>query len=235
MSWINKFFSNGEDQNDDEKKELLLQQIEHGIAQCNEELKKADTEIAKISKWIAELIHENFHVPGDFWYEELKNYQAIKAAKENKSVNRKTVENCDNLIKEYQKQIKFRETKKELSQMTISKYADNKQKLLELKPIENEQDEPIIETDKFAKHKNRLNVLSEDIKNFNNESRPENRLENIIENVKLIIENHEIDEEVKTFMKKLNQQFNTEIGNYDQDRLIREMENLIEEYKKAEK
>jgi hypothetical protein len=230
MSWINKFFSDGEDQNDDEKKELLLQQIEHGIMQCKEEVKKIDSEIVKIKKWIAELIHENFHVPGDFWYEELKNYTAIKAAKENKLVDEKTIKNCDNLINEYRKQIKFRETKKELNQMTIGKYEDNKQKLLQLETVEDEHGNTIVQ-DKFKKHKNRLNVLSEDIKNFSNEERPENQLENIVENVKLIIENHEIDEEVKTFMIKLNQQFNAELGNYDQNRLIREMESLIEEYK----
>jgi len=234
MSWINKFFSDGEDQNDDEKKELLLQQIEHGIMQCKEEVKKIDSEIVKIKKWIAELIHENFHVPGDFWYEELKNYTAIKAAKENKLLDEKTIKKCDNLINEYKKQIKFRETKKELNQMTIGKYEDNKQKLLQLELVEDEHGNTIV-LDKFEKHKNRLNVLSEDIKNFNKEERPESQLENIVENVKLIIENHEIDEEVKTFMTKLNQQFSAEMGNYDQNRLIREMESLIEQYKETGK
>lgn len=235
MSWINKFFSNDEEQNDSENKELLLQQIEHGILQCKEEVNKANIEIKKIRKWIAELIHESFHVPGDYWYEELQNYDAIKLAKENKVVDKKTIEKCEGLIKEYQEQIKFRETKRKLNEMTIKKYEDNKQQLLQLKPLENERGEPLMDIDKFSKHKNRLNVLSEDIKNFSQEERTENQLESIAENVNLLIENHEIDEEVKTFMKKLNQQFNTQTGNYDQNRLIKEMENLIEEYKKAGK
>ena len=56
-------------------------------------------------------------------------------------------------------------------------------------------------------------------------------MENIIERVNELIENHEIEEEVESFMQKLNSQFNTEMKSYDQNRLINEMEKLIEQYK----
>lgn len=231
MSWIKNIFSKSVENDDNNKKELLLQNIENAISTCKAEIEKSNTEIKQIKKWIAEIIHENFHVPGDFWYEELAHYNEIKENKENKSVDNKIVIKSDGLIKEYQSQIKFRKTKKKLNEMTIIKYEESNQKLLDLDTVKNISEAIPEKPDTFRKHKNRLNELSQNQDNFNDEQRPQKHLEKVIENVNELIENHEIEEEVKSFMQKLNEQFNTEMKNYDQNRLINEMEKLIEQYK----
>jgi len=233
MTLFKKFFSKSAENDDNDNKELLLQSIENAISECKKEIVKSDIEIEQIKKWIAEIIHENFHVPGDFWYEELSHYTEIKADKENELVNTKVIIKSDELIKEYQSQIKFRETKKELSEMTILKYKESRQKILDLDSQVTENNSIPDKPDIFQKHKNRLRELSENPENFDDKKRPEKQLENIIENVNELIENHEIEEEVQSFMQKLNEQFSTEMKNYDQNRLINEMEKLIEQYKKS--
>ncbi|OQY02892.1 MAG: hypothetical protein B6I20_06155 [Bacteroidetes bacterium 4572_117] len=231
MSWIKNIFSENKKQDEDISKETLLQNIDNAITECKEEINKLDSEIEQIKKWVAEVIHEHFHIPGDFWYEELANYTEIKENKENKSVGKKVADKCDRIIKDYLSQIKFRETKKELNEMTIHKYEESRQKLLSLNPTETVQEKIQVKQDKFQKHKDRLKDLSQKPENLYNEQKPQKQLENIIENVNELIENHEIDLEVKSFMQKLNSQFNSELKNYDQNRLVSEMEKLIELYK----
>ncbi|MEN8119985.1 MAG: hypothetical protein ABFS35_06550 [Bacteroidota bacterium] len=231
MSLLKRFFSKNTENDDNNKKELLLQKIEKAISNCKLEIEKSNTEIEQIKKWIAEIIHDNFHVPGDFWYEELTHYPEIKKNKENQSVAKETIIKSDELIKEYQSQIKFRETKKELNEMTIVKYQESKQKILDLDLEVNKTEVVPDEPDKFQKHKNRLLELSQNPNNLDSEQKPQKQLQSIIDNVNELIENHKIEEEVQSFMQKLNEQFNIEMKNYDQNRLINEMEKLIEVYK----
>ncbi|RLD63476.1 MAG: hypothetical protein DRI95_11665, partial [Bacteroidetes bacterium] len=162
---------------------------------------------------------------------ELNNFNKIKADKENQTVNQEVIIKSDELIKEYQSQIKFRETKIKLNEMTITKYEESKQKILNLDTVKKISEDIPEKPDTFQKHKKRLNELSQNPDNFNAEQKPQKQLEDIIENVNELIENHEIEEEVKSFMQQLNKQFNTEMKDYDQNRLINEMEKLIEQYK----
>ncbi|RLD84351.1 MAG: hypothetical protein DRJ10_01470 [Bacteroidetes bacterium] len=231
MTWIKNLFSKSVKNDDIDKKELLLQNINHAILQSREEIDKLELEIEQIKKWTAEIIHDNFHVPGDFWYEELAHYNAIKENKENKSVEQEVITKSNELIKEYQSQIKFRETKKELNKMTITKYEETKQKILNFDTVKSISEVISEKPDTFQKHKKRIHELSQNPDDFIEEQLPQKQLENIIESVNELIENHEIEEEVKSFMQKLNSQFNTEMKSYDQNRLINEMEKLIEQYK----
>ncbi len=232
MAWLKNIFSQKTETDNHDKKELLLQNINHSISENTLKIKKLNNEIEQIKKWIAEVIHDNFHVLGDFWYEELAHFNEIKAAKENKEVDTETINKCEELIKEYQSQIKFRKTKVELTEMTIVKYEESKQKILDLDSKESiDIETPEEQSDSFKKHQNRLNELSKNPENTNIGQSTKNELENIIEKVNELIENQEIEEEVQSFMKKLNEQFSTEMKNYDQARLINEMEKLIEQYK----
>ena len=232
MTWIKNLFSKSVKNDDHDKTELLLQNINHNMLQSKEEIDELEHEMEQIRKWIAEIIHDNFHVPGDLWYEELANYKAIKQNKENISVEQETIIKSDELIKEYRSQIKFRKTKKKLLEMTIIKYEETKQRILNLDKVKDINKTIPEKPDTFQKHKNRLNELSQHSDNFIEEQTPQKQLEKIIERVNELIENKEIEEEVKSFMQKLNSQFNSEMKNYDQNRLINEMEKLIEQYKK---
>jgi len=232
MSLFKNIFSKAEEDDDNDKRELLLQNIDKELIKNKEQIAKSINEIEQIKKWIAEVIHDHFYVPGDFWYEELTHFNEIKANKENLSIDKDIISKSDELIKEYQSQIKFRETKIELSEMTIVKYEESKQKIRNLDSKQITKQEKPEKKDAFKKHQNRLNSLSYIPEDFSVEQNSEKQLENIIENVNELIENHEIEEEVQSFMKKLNEQFNTEMKNYDQARLISEMEKLIEQYKK---
>ncbi len=234
MSLFKNFFSKNKGNDDSDKKELILQNIDTAISQSKEEIKKSENEIEQIKKWIAEVIHDNFHVPDDFWYEELAHFIEIKEHKENQSVEKEVIHKSDKLIKEYRSQIKFRETKIELNVMTIAKYEESKHKILNLELSENADDDIPKKQDTFQKHKDRLNELLQNPDNYNYDHNPQKQLENIVENVNELIENHEIDVEVKSFMHKLNTQFKAEMKNYDQIRLINEMEKLIEQYKKKQ-
>ena len=231
MSLFKKMFSKSSKESDNQQKELLLKNIDEQISENKENVSKSMNEIEHIKKWIAEVIHDHFYVPGDFWYEELSHFDEIKANKENLSVDADVLHRSEELIKEYQSQIKFRETKIELSEMTIVKFEESKQKILDLDSKQITKLEVPEESDAFKKHQIRLNDLSHIPEGFNNEQNFEKQLENITENVNELIENHEIEEEVQLFMKKLNEQFNAEMKNYDQTRLISEMEKLIEQYK----
>ena len=205
---------------------MLLQDIEKALVLNENELSELNNEIKQIKKWIAELIHEFFHVPNEYWYEELSNYKKIIESKENSNIDKNKITGCNNLIKEYQSQIKFRETKIILNELNNSKLEKSKQAILKT-------DKKITHTKQniVQKHQTRISELTNSVNILDDDYTHQKQLEDIIENVNVIIENNEIENEVQTFMKKLNDQFTTETKSYNQSRLIAEMEKLIKEYK----
>ena len=51
MSWVKKLFSKNTEKDDNNKKELLLQNIEDAISNCKQEIEKSITEIEQIKKY----------------------------------------------------------------------------------------------------------------------------------------------------------------------------------------
>ncbi len=227
MSWIKKIFKAKSSSKDEDKRRELLNKIELSIENCLMEISKSEKEIKQINKWMAELIHENFFVPGDFWYEELAHYEEIKNHKENALVSVEKTKQVDKLLHDYKTQIRFREKKIELKKLMIEKFNKAKEKLLDLS--ESQKENPVFE--KFAKHQNRIQKLNEEQNSLSEEQEQDELLQQLMFKINELIENKKLDEEVKTFMKKLNQQFSADVYEEDPEKIIRQMERLIEEYK----
>jgi hypothetical protein len=227
MSWFKNIISGKN--SDKEKKQKLLKKIEFSINNCQTEIQKAEKEIKQIRKWMAGLIHENFFVPGNFWYEELKYYQEIKAHKENSNIPKEKVSEIDRLLADYHTQIHFREKKIELKKLMIEKYHNAKQQLNSLEQNISQEIKNTHGLKTLEKHQNRIQKLNQT--QYNSEQEQAEVLQQLIFQINELIENKQIDEEVKAFMKKLNTQFSSEVYENNPERIISEMERLIEEYK----
>lgn len=228
MPWFKNIISGKN--SDKEKKQKLLKKIELSISNCQTEIQKSEKEIEQIKKWMAELIHENFFVPGDFWYEELKYYQEIKAHKENSNIPKEKVSEVDRLLADYRTQIHFREKKIELKKLMIEKFRNAKHQLSNLSGT-GQNTVSAIGMKAFEKHQNRLQKLNTAQNDLSQEQEQDELLQKLMFQIEELIENKQIDKEVKTFMKKLNEQFSTDIHGENPERIISEMERLIEEYK----
>lgn len=230
MSWIKKLFSGESKSTDANKKQELLNKITLSIDQCQSEIQKSEKEIKQIQKWMAELIQENFFVPGDYWYEELKYYEAIKQHKENANISTEKINQVNKLLGDYRTQICFREKKIELKKLMIDKYNNAKQQLDDLSsgaiPVQGKTELKTLE-----KHQNRIQKLNEEQNDLSTEQEQDEILQQLSYQINELIENKKIDEEVKDFMKKLNAQFSSDIHEGNPERIISEMERLIEEYK----
>ncbi len=231
MSWLSNIFANKNINKDDKKKQSLLKKINTSINNCHTEIQKSEKEIKQIKKWMAELIHENFFVPGDYWYEEIKYFDKIKNHKENSKIPEDKINSINKLIEDYQIQIRFREKKMELKQLMLEKFKEAKQQMLELQSDnkKNNLNQPELKT--LEKHQNRIQKLNQSQNEITQEEEQDELLKQLMFQINELIENKQIDQEVKAFMKKLNEQFTTDIHLENPETIIRKMEHLIKEYK----
>ncbi len=231
MSWFSNIFANKNINKDDKKKQSLLKKINTSINNCHTEIQKSEKEIKQIKKWMAELIHENFFVPGDYWYEEIKYFDKIKNHKENSKIQENKINSINKLIEDYQIQIRFREKKMELKQLMLEKFKEAKQQMLELQSDnkKNNLNQPELKT--LEKHQNRIQKLNQSQNEITQEEEQDELLKQLMFQINELIENKQIDQEVKAFMKKLNEQFTTDIHLENPEKIIMEMEHLIKEYK----
>ena len=231
MSWLSNIFANKNINKDDKKKQSLLKKINTSINNCHTEIQKSEKEIKQIKKWMAELIHENFFVPGDYWYEEIKYFDKIKNHKENSKIQENKINSINKLIEDYQIQIRFREKKMELKQLMLEKFKEAKQQMLELQSDnkKNNLNQPELKT--LEKHQNRIQKLNQSQNEITQEEEQDELLKQLMFQINELIENKQIDQEVKAFMKKLNEQFTTDIHLENPEKIIMEMEHLIKEYK----
>ncbi len=228
MSWFKNIISGKN--SDKEKEQKLLKKIEISINNYQTEIQKSEKEIEQIKKWMAELIHESFFVPGDFWYEELKYYQEIKAHKENSNIPKEKVSEVDRLLADYRTQIHFREKKIELKKLMVEKFRDAEHQLSNLSDA-GQNTVSAIGVKAFEKHQNRLQKLNTAQNDLSQEQEQDELLQKLMFHIEELIEDKQIDKEVKTFMKKLNEQFSADIHGGNPERIISEMERLIKEYK----
>ena len=66
---------------------------------------------AQIYNAAADIIHEIFDVPAEFWYEELVNYESIKNDSRNSGITKSLVMKCDQVIEGYYDQLKITKSK----------------------------------------------------------------------------------------------------------------------------
>lgn len=232
MSWYTNIFKKKQLNKENKKKQSLLKRINASINNCQNEMQQSEKEIKKIKKWMAELIQENFFVPGDYWYEEIKYYNKIKMHKENSGISADKINKIDRLLKDYQTQIHFREKKIELKQLMLEKFQKAKQQLIELESSNKPNNLNTPELKTLEKHQNRIQKLNQtQNNNISQEQKQDELLQQLMFQINELIENKKIDEEVKTFMKKLNTQLESDIHSENPELIIMKMEQLIEEYK----
>ncbi|MCF6241268.1 MAG: hypothetical protein L3J74_07980 [Bacteroidales bacterium] len=231
MNWFKNIFGLKHTNKDNKKKQFLLEKINSSINNCQTEIQKSEKEITQIKKWLAELIHENFFVPGDYWYEEIKYYDNIKNHKENSGISPDKINNINKLLEDYQTQIRFREKKIELKQLLLEKFQRAKQQLIKLESNHERNNLNAPELKTLEKHQSRIQKLNQLQNEISQEQEQDELLQQLMFQINELIENKQIDQEVKAFMKKLNAQFtaDTHLGN--PEKIIMEMERLIKEYK----
>ncbi len=231
MTWFKNILANKNLNKDDKKKQSLLKKINTSINNCHTEIQKSEKEIKQIKKWMAELIHENFFVPGDYWYEEIKYFDKIKNHKENAQISVDKINNINKLIKDYQTQIRFREKKIELKQLMLEKFQKAKQQLIKTESSEEQSNFNVPELKTLEKHQNRIQKLNQSQNEIAQEEEQDELLKQLMFQINELIENKQIDKEVKAFMKKLNTQLATDVQSENPETIIMKMEHLIKEYK----
>lgn len=234
MNWIKKLFKSDKqfEKPHLSREEEILVQLEESIAKCNTDIKKVEAETDQLKKWTTEAILEVFHVPNKLWYSEIANYEAIKTLEENKTLDSKVIIKCDEVFAGYMDQIKLRETKIVLYNTLIQKYSDTKQKMESIKKKRNDELSAQSKLDALEKHSQRIDQLLNSPENMNIEET--NQLEIIKGQIKDVIEEFEISEEVRNTLEVINKQFNAGNYNLNTKSAIEEIEKLVEKIKKQE-
>jgi len=161
MFW-NKIFSH-KNLNDKplSRTERLLAELSESENKCNSEKKEAETDIETIKKWAKELILSIYDVPKKFWYEELRNYDKIKAANPNSNINPQIVSKTDAVINGYREQIKMRQAKIEFCSALNARYENLKSKLESIKAKDKQSKIDSQKMDLLESHTERIKKMNE--------------------------------------------------------------------------
>jgi hypothetical protein len=234
MNWIKKLFksnSHNEKLHLSREEEILVQ-LDGSIAKCTMDIKKAGEETDQIKKWATEAILEVFQVPNKLWYSEIANYEAIKLLDENKNIDIKVIIKCDEVIAGYMEQIKLRDTKILLYNTLIQKYSETKQKM---ETVKNKRDGELKAQSKLhalEKHSQRIDQLRNNPENVDVDET--NQLEIIKGQIKEVIDEFEISEEVRGTLEEINRQFVSGKQSFTAKSAIDEIEKLMEKIKKQD-
>jgi hypothetical protein len=236
MSWIKKIFQSGKQTEVKHltREEEMLEKLETSINHCNQEIKKAGDETDQIKKWVIEAISEVFQVPNRFWYDEILKYEEIKQLEENKSIDQKVVNKCDEVVIGYIDQIKLRQSKVMLYNTLIEKYNATKEKMEKIKKRSDNELAAQTKLRVLEKHSQRLDQLRNSPENLSDHIEGSNQLDLLKSEAKDVIEEFEISEEVKISLDEINHQFSSGKEGFGAKTAIDEIEKLVDKIKNQE-
>ncbi len=225
MSWFKKIFSLEEENNSNNQS--VLQKTDLSIAECKKNILKAKEEIENINKWIIEAIHEVFDVHNKFWYEELSKYEEIKKQESNLEVDKKVIEKCNKVVENYKIQIKIRESKLNLYNALLIKYEKTKEKLIAIESKKIREEKANTKLESLEKHSKRIESLSQKPEEIEKHYKDKENLTVLETEVEDIIEEFEINEEVKLHMQKINNIFHSDSQELTNENAIEEINKLV--------
>jgi len=229
MSWFKKIFSLEEENNNEQS---VLQKTDLSIDECKKDISKAYEEIENINKWIIEAIHEVFDVHNKYWYDEVKKYEEIKNENSNSEIDNKVIEKCDEIIKNYKSQIKIRESKLKLYNVLLSEYEKTKEKLMAIESKKLREEKANTKLESLEKHTKRIESLSQNPEEIEKHYKEKENLNILEAEVEDVIEEFEINEEVKLHMQKINNIFHSNSNELTTENAIEEINKLVDKLKK---
>jgi len=231
MSWFKKIFSLEEEENNNEQS--VLQKTDLSIEELKKDISKTKDEIENINKWIIEAIHEVFEVHNKYWYDEIKKYPEIKKEEANSDIDKKVIYKCDEVVGNYKSQIKIRESKLELYNALLSEYEKTKERLMtiECKKVREEKSNTKLES--LEKHSKRIESLSQSPEEIEKHYKEKENLNILEAEVEDVIEEFEINEEVKLHMQKINNIFHSGSNELTTENAIEEINKLVNKLKKG--
>lgn len=143
LQFIKKYFNQPKKSQIYQKNDLNIKE-ELALAEksAEEEFHKTEAVKNKIYRSAADLIHEVFDVPAEFWYEELANYERIRNDKRNDSVTTVLKQKCDELVLSYYEQLELVDSKLRFYKQLLAEYQQLRVNLMKsLKKISAEREE----------------------------------------------------------------------------------------------
>jgi hypothetical protein len=141
LQFIKKYFNKAKKTEIKEKNNLSLKsEISAAERKAKEDREKVLIQKNRIYSATADAIHEIFDVPSDFWYEELKYYEAVKNDARNADVPERLKNKCDEIVSAYSKQLKLINSKTEYYDRLINEYRELRMNLTQaLKKISSQR------------------------------------------------------------------------------------------------
>jgi hypothetical protein len=141
LQFIKKYFNKAKKSEIKGKNNLSLKsEISAAERKAKEDREKVLIQKNRIYSATADAIHEIFDVPTDYWYEELKYYEAIKNDSRNAEVPEKLKNKCDEIVSAYTKQLELINSKTEYYNRLTEEYKQMRMNLTQaLKKISSQR------------------------------------------------------------------------------------------------
>ncbi len=157
----------------------------------------------KIFQSIADLIHQVYDVPADFWYDEFNNYEKIRNDKRNENIEVALKNKCDKLILSYAEQIDLINDKIKFYEQLVEEYS-----VLELDLMKYLKKQSVCKKDNhltkiMEKHEDNINNLWFEQSNDPNVYIDEKKLELLEEDIENTRKELKIKQQVENEIKDL--------------------------------
>ncbi|MEA2041516.1 MAG: hypothetical protein U9N85_03050 [Bacteroidota bacterium] len=231
LQFIKKYFKIGTSNKINLKKDLSLKsELDTSAKTAKQEYQKIHHIKMQIYNAAADIIHEIFDVPSEYWYEELKNYEIIKSEPRNSAISSSLVKKCDEVVEAYTKELEVANKKLAFYESLEEEYkkirADLNRSLKKISGVREDSEQMHI-----------LNQHINDIKNIQNEQFATGKIYLNEEQLKLIKEELDKAKEEMQIKKQVNQEMLPFIadspsqGRTDSKILTDEIDDLIKKLK----
>lgn len=109
------------------------EKVEENLFACKQNKNKLLDKRDEIRRRINETINTSYFVPGDWWYKELNYYNEIKALPNNKLLSEEIRNKCDEIVNDYNEEIKIIDVQIEHYDYLISTYLKTLDKIYQSK------------------------------------------------------------------------------------------------------